>query len=281
MLHGMRVPAPLFHISTRPHRGLKPLALRLALLSLCACSVQACAYPRRSTHVSPSPPGKTTGFIIPEGMYTLRILDAELPPRKNTGGTWDSDGTDPDAFVRVIIADRTVWESEVIDDKQHPEWNVTLPANVLIGDNDKLRIEIWDSDSGTDGDPLGYSSTTGLPVNARPNSEASLTLNNLATLRIMVSPPRPHQGVGLKVEIHPDEIQVLEVNPHSPAGRAGIKEGDRIVEIGPRAVSHMADDEALSNLSLAADRHKKLIILDAKGKRREVDLDDQPLWLVL
>lgn len=217
----------------------------------------------------------------PANMWSLRILDAQLPARKNTGGEWDSDGTGPDAFVKVIIEGRTVWESEVIDDDNEPKWNVTLPANILVGPDDKFSIEVWDRDSGMDGDPLGHSHTNGLPITARADSEASLTLSNLGTIRILISDPRPLQGVGLDVEIHPGELRVRAVSPHSPAERAGIKPGDRIVEIGPLSVSHMSDQDALSNLSLAADRHKKLVMLDDKGARREVELDDKPLWVAL
>jgi len=217
----------------------------------------------------------------PADMWSLRILDAQLPPRKNTGGEWDSDGSGPDCFVKVIVGGRTVWESEVVEDSTNPVWNATLPANILVGHSDKFSIEIWDKDSGLAGDPLGHSHNTGLPVTARPDSEASLTLSNLGTLRLIVSAPKPHQGVGLEVEIRPDELKVLEVTPHSPAERAGIKVGDRIVEVGPLSVSHMADQDALSHLSLAADRDKKLVVVDDKGARREIELDNDPLWLVL
>lgn len=244
-------------------------------------SVSGCAYPRRATHISPAPAGVAGRDTAPADMWTLRIIDAGLPPLKPTGLPWDDDGSGPDAYVRVLVDGQPVWKSEVIEDEVHPQWKVTLPNNIFIPDNRPFRIEVWDHDGGLGGDPLGYLAHTGLPPTATPDAEASLLLSNAATLRIVVSAPRPQQGVGLEVEIHPDAMHVLKVLPYSPAARAGIVVGDRIVEIGPVYVSHMADQDALSRLSLAGDRGEKLVVVDKSGTRREIELDHDPLWLSL
>lgn len=258
-----------------------PTLLSLVLVSGLLAPAGGCAYPRRTTHLSPAPTANLSSFDMPTDMWTLRVLDAELPPRKTTGLAWDDDGSGPDAFVRILIDGETLWESPVIEDELQPKWQVTLPNNIVIPDDKTFRIEIWDDDGGLEGDPLGHISRTGLPATARPNAEASLVLNNLATLRITVSNPRPMRGVGLEVEIRPDAMHVVAVQPYSPAQRAELKVGDRIVEIGPVHVSHMADQDALSRLSLASDRAETLVVIDASGTRRQVELDKKPLWQTL
>jgi hypothetical protein len=256
--------------------------MRTAFLVLLSAFIAfGCAYPRRSTFIHPAPLALVKPDDRPKDLWTIRFIGAELPQFKATGLPWDSDKTDPDPFIRLVVDKRVVWESPVQKDTRRPEWNITLPRNVEIPENATVRIELWDRDTAVSADPAGSASHTGLPENALQDATARVTLDNLAVVTLMVSAPRAHQGVGLHFEVRPDAIIVLDVEPRSPAGRAGIRKGERIVAIGGRRVAAQSSDEAQSGLSLASERGLTLTIADAKGHEREVTLDKGVTWLVM
>jgi hypothetical protein len=243
--------------------------------------VTGCAYQRRETVMHPAPLHMVKSSDYPDGMWTFQVVSAELPEYKGEGLPWDTDGTGPDPFVRLIVNKRVVWESPTIEDTRAPQWNVTLPRNVIIEDDDSFRVEIWDRDSAVGADPAGAISHSGLPPAALPDALARLTLDNLGMVVVTVSAPRAHQGVGIRFEMRPDALVVLDVDRYSPAARAGILKGERIVGIGASRVAEMKEDEAASRLSLAYDRGSPLTVAGSQGNEREVTLDKGFIWLVM
>jgi C2 domain len=256
------------------------LALRVLPLCLSLVSI-ACAYPRRETMMHPAPPDRVRIEDRPKDMWTIQIVDAELPEFKAGGLPWDSDGTEPDPFVRIYVAKRLIWESPVRKDTRKPAWHFTLPRNVQIDESASFRVELWDHDTAVSADPAGAIQREGLPSTALPDALARLTLDNLGMLSMVASAPRAQQGAGLRFEVRSDALVVLDVEHFSPAFRAGILKGQRIVAIGPQRVSELGGDEAASDLSLANDRGTTLTIEDEKGHERQVTLDKGFIWLVM
>lgn len=250
------------------------LALLLTLLS-------ACAYTRKETHIIPLPTTAVTAQSRMPGLTGVRLLSAQLPQRMPSGLPWDDDDTPPDAFVRVLIDDRQIWQSPVAKDTFAPVWNLDLPQNIDLSRKQRLRFEVWDKDSLTRSDPLGSGQTSGVGAGSEPTQRLNLRLGNLGLLRIELRAPTAHAGVGLAVEIRGDDLRVVRVLPHSPASRARIKPRDRIIAIGGKQVSAMSGNEAFSELSLAADRKLSLTVVSGQNSAREVELDNLPLWLVM
>ena len=244
-------------------------------------SANACAYRHHVTPLQTVPNPPRTSQEWPSGVYGLRLQQAEARQVKLSGLTWDDDGTLPDVFLRIFIEGRKVWQSEVITNDDTPVWNVGLPANVVIPKDAHLRIELWDWDTPLSADPMGHTERRGLP-NALPGTESRFVLNTSAVVTLMVTAPEPRRGVGLSVELQPDALKVLSVEPYSPAARAGIKVGDRITSIGHAPVAELSTDKAASELSLAVDRQHELGLTNADGgNARAVKLDQGYVWLVL
>jgi hypothetical protein len=215
-------------------------------------------------------------------MYTFRLISAEIPPTKMSGLPWDDDGSGPDAFARLYVNNQLVWESDVIENSTRPQWNVVLPRNVVIPKNADFRLELWDYDTAVSADPIGRVEHSGLPTTAVPDAEARLELDNRTMVTIMVAAPHAMTGVGLSVEARDNFLKIYNVEPYSPAARAGIRVGELIVGIAGERVAHMGASDAVSELALAADRGHKLMIADAEGKNeREVTLDKGYVWLVM
>lgn len=242
-----------------------------------------CAYPRHTTHLAPIPPSSLEGSEMPRDMYSFRLIGATMPERKVSGLAWDDDdGSAADPFVRLYVDDRLVWESDVLEDTLQPEWNAVLPGNVIIKPDSGFKIELLDWDTPVSYDPIARVQRTGLPANALPDAIARLQLDTRSTVAILLTNPIAHRGVGLTVELRPSALKIIEVEPYSPASRAGLQPGQLIVGIGTDRVANMTDDEAASALSLAAERKEKLVVTDTEeGPERDVVLDEGFLWVVL
>lgn len=76
-------------------------------------------------------------------------------------------------------------------------------------------------------------------------------------------------GTGLYLDQVDDQLAVLSVHPGSPAARAGVTPGDRLVSINDTAVSGLTPQEAGSRLT--GDKGKKLRLIFTRGTRLEPD----------
>jgi membrane-associated protease RseP (regulator of RpoE activity) len=253
--------------------------MRTAILLLALGLISGCAYPRRSTMMHPAP-ASVQPQTQPAHLWSIRFLDAQLPELKGGGLAWDSDGTPPDPYVRLRIDGRVVWESPVQKDTLHPQWNVTLPRSIYVPPAASFRLELWDQDAASS-DPAGVILRSGLPETALPNGVARLGLDNQAVVSITISEPAAFKGVGIEFEQRSDALVVLKVEPFSPAARASIKPGERIVAIGSARVEALGPARAASELSLGADRGATLTVADEHGKEREAALDRDFLWLTM
>src|SRR5690349_16147103 len=114
--------------------------MRTALLLLC-CFVAAsgCAYKHHTTPLQTVPNPPRTASEWPGGLYGLRLQQAEAVQVKLSGLSWDDDGTGPDAFVRLYVDKRLVWESPVQQDDDTPVWNAGPPRNVVIPKDSLFR----------------------------------------------------------------------------------------------------------------------------------------------
>lgn len=253
------------------------LSLVFPALGLLGVALVGCAYPHRSTALGAV--GHPVDAQAPADLWQLRIVSASMPTRRPGNLAWDNDGSGPDPYVRIYRGGERIFEGKVVRDSNAPTWNETLPKNVWLPRDKELRIEVWDQDD-LESDPVGMWTNLGLPATALVDADARLGLTNETSLVIRVERPLPHRGVGVAgYEARNDALIVGEVLPHSPASRAGIVVGDRIVDIGGKSVEELGPAGAASALSMAATEKKALVVESADGKRREVTLDNGYIWL--
>jgi len=258
-----------------------PRHLLSTLLLLGALLASSCAYPRRTISMNPASIDDGSSTDAPADVWRLTVVSAVVPPEQRSGQPWDDDDG-PDVFVRVLRADTLIFQTPVLQNEMAPVWNATLPTNVTLPRSSELRFEVFDSD-GVARDPVGIVRSNGLPESALPGAEALIPLDAPgASLRIKVERPRAHRGVGIRiVEERSDALLVIEMEQYSPAGRAGIVVGDRIVKIGSQSVALLGGPRASSLLSQSAGRGGTLTIETPEGESREVQLDQGFTWLVL
>lgn len=253
----------------------------LLALVLSALFASSCAYPRRTISLNPASVEDSSSTDAPTDIWQLTVVSAVVPPEQRSGQPWD-DGDGPDVYVRVLRADTEIFQTRVLDNTTAPVWNATLPTNVRLPHTSELRFEVYDAD-GISRDPVGIVRSNGLPEAALPGADATIPLDSPgAAVCIRVDPPRPYRGVGIRVvEERSDALLVVEMEQYSPAGRAGVVTGDRIVKIGRQLVATVGGPAAASLLSQLAGRGGTLTIETPEGESREAQLDQGFTWLVL
>ena len=87
--------------------------------------------------------------------------------------------------------------------------------------------------------------------------------------------PEPVEGTGVLVVPHEDGLRVVGLTPDSPASRAGLAEGELVLEIGGVPALQPAEDGFPE--SLEGDRRFLRYLLEGPQGRRTVDLDVVPL----
>lgn len=254
------------------------------VLGLAAVLVVSCAYPRRSTSLSPvrGLAGTTLGpGGTPADVYRFTVVSATVPQRNRGATQWDDGGGLPDPVVRLYRDDELVWQTRTLNDTLQPEWNEEAPRNVRLPSSARIRLEVWDADE-LGGDPIGIWRGVGLPPQARPGIEARILLEGGSYLTIRVDLPQPHRGVGIRTfEVRDDRLIVIDVEPYSPAARADIVPGDSVIAIGNQTVAQMGSARASGALSMAAERQEALRVRNAQGIERTVMLDRGYVWLMM
>lgn len=252
-------------------------ALRLAALVLI---LAGCAYPRRTTSLTAAV-GTVDTSGAPANVHSLRIVSARVPEQGRGARSWDDDGGLPDPMVRIYRDDELIYESSVEEDTLRPAWDERIPRNFYARPDATYRFEVWDNDD-IGADPIGIRTSHGLPPNVVEGAETRLLMESGATLVLQLERPQGHRGIGITLyELRPEALVVLEVETHSPAGRAGIVPGDEILTIGEQSVRAMGQQRAAGALSMAAERHQTLVIRDIRGETRNIELDNEPTWLLL
>ncbi len=252
------------------------MPLRAAwLLAACVVSI-GCAFPRRTTPLAPVP-NVGTSLDAPEDLWRLQVATVYVPPRTQSGLAWDSDGSGPDIFVRIYRDDDLIIETSVVDNNHRPEWDESSEGNLLLPRTARFRFEVWDDD-GLTSTPVGSYRREGLPHSAVPGVDARITLQGGAGLTIRLADPEAHRGVGLTYELHPDGFKVVSVLAHSPAGRAGLENGDRITAIDGQEIASLGEARAATMLAQAGQSGDVLTV-DKDGRTRAVELDGGHVWL--
>lgn len=253
------------------------LRSRLFLGTALLCAV-SCVYPRRSTPLTDvaaqAPIDRATQ---PENLWQLQLLSAEIPEEKRGGLSWDDDRGAPDVYFVLLAQDQQIWKSAVIEDSESPtKFGPEHAVNLSFDRNARLGLQLWDEDS-VGADPIGVYRGRAL-AEAALDSPVVVKLDSGASVTLKVAQPKPMLGTGLaEYEIRPGALYVIAVLPNSPAARAGLERGDRIVAIEGKSVKSLGKEGAASALSLAAQNESELTIERNKSTRK-VKLDKGYVW---
>jgi len=247
------------------------------LLALLLVSAAGCAYPRKTASLSTVPPAEAANVSAPGSITRLRFVSAEIPPEARGGLPWDEDGSVADPFVRVYRGDELLFESDPLRDQLRPSFDL-VTDNLELPASQEVKIELWDSDPGV-AQPIGTWSGQGLPRTALPGADARLNLEGGAQLLFRLEPADVLRGTGVEeYEVRSDSLLIISMIERSPAGRAGVRVGDRVTKIDGKTVDELGSDAAAGALSMASSRRSSLTVVHSDGREETVELDGGYTW---
>jgi hypothetical protein len=248
-------------------------------VAFAAAGAAGCVYEVRTLSLNPAPVTEAVATTdAPPGAWRFSIVDMQVPADDRSGRPWDADGP-PDPYVIVRRDGREIFRTPVADDTLSPTWDATAPDNLMFGPDAVFRVEAYDMDAARSA-PIGVATFTGVPVGMVPGAPVVVRLDTGATVRLRFDPPRPHRGIGIRrVEERGSALVVLDVEPYSPAGRAGVTRGERIVTLEGEPVDHFGPGGAAGKLSQAAGRGIRISVERPSGVV-VLDLDRGYTWVV-
>jgi len=256
-------------------RSVSPFLSR-SLVGLIVLASVGCAYPRKTASLSTVPPAEAANASAPGSLTRLRFISAEVPPQQRGALPWDDDGSGPDPFIRIYRGSEEIYESEPVEDALRPSFDV-VSENLNLPATEEIRIELWDDDPGIP-EPIGTWRGQGLPRTALPGADSNLPLEGGAQLLFGVVPAEPLRGTGIEeYEVRGDALVILSMIDRSPAGRAGVRVGDRVTAIDGKTVDELGD-AATGALSMASSRRSSLTVVHDDGSEETVQLDGGYAW---
>ena len=248
-----------------------------SLVGLLFATASGCAYPRKTASLSSVPPAEAANVNAPGSLTRLRFVSAEIPLTARGGLPWDDEGSAADPFIRVYGGGELIFESEPVRDQLRPTFDVVTEILLLPATQD-LEIELWDDDPGVP-EPIGTWNGRGLPRTALPGADSRLNLEGGAQLLFRLEPAVVLRGTGVEeYEVQKNALVILSMIELSPAGRAGVRVGDRVTKIDGKTIGELGSDAAAGALSMASSRRSSLTVVHTDGSEETVELDGGYTW---
>jgi len=252
------------------------LACVLGAGALLLCWGCAVVYPELGPPLTPVPTGVTLRPGPPDDLIYLRIKKAWIPARTRDGRDWS--GGAPDPYAVVLIGGKELFRTPIQPNTHEPTWPDAPKANYRIAKDSKLTVELWD-DATFQNRPICSKDADDLRTAV---SVGSLTLvcGAGAKITLEVEPARAKYGLGMWYELRSQAAYLTRVLAESPAGRAEIRPGQRILNIQGKEVSALDDAEIRSLINANARTGLQITVLEPNGKTRTAQLREGPVYPV-
>jgi hypothetical protein len=249
-------------------------AIPVAVAGLSGCGA---VYPELFTPVRSMPAGKQLEPPPPPDLLYVDFQGAEIPPKTQDGRQWDSlGGAAPDAFAKLLLDGREIIRTPTQADTLRPTWPDQPRANYVIPPGRRLQVELWDSNP-INNHPICSERLDRLHEQTEVG-ELEVRCQSGARLKLTVRPAQARLGLGLYYELRHDEVYVTRVIRHSPAARAGLRAGARILKIQQRDVRSMDHAEVKTLINGNVRAGLELLVQHAGGKAEQLVLKEGPMY---
>lgn len=256
-------------------RGARRLGSSLGfMLVVLGC---AAVYPELATPIREAPPQKVLDPPPPDELLYLHVRSAEIPRRTRDGREWDElGGKAADPLAIVFLDGVEIFRTDVAQNTLRPEWRAPK-VNYRIPSRSVVKIELWDRNSVKDR-PICVASLADVQDDVAEGGR-NITCESGARIELIVKPARARLGVGLYYELRREQVYVTRVLAESPAERAGITGGERILRVQGKDVATMSEGEVQSLINANTRTGVTLTLLDGT-ETRTVELMEGPIYPV-
>ncbi len=257
---------------------MRKIALLIALLSAAALA-PACAavYPELSTPTHAPVEGQPLD-PPPESVKWIELKGASVPRLTRDGRPWGALGsTEPSPYAVVFVNGQPIIRTDAEPKTFTPTWPNSKRGNFALERGDRIRVELWESRPVSDR-PIGMRDVI-FTGDLTDDNELHVRLEGGAEVTLKIEPARPVVGLGLRYELRGvDGVYVTQVVEHSPAGRAGVKPGDRIVALDGRSTNGMSEAEIRSLLNMQHPHGLALQLLRRDGSQLALSLKEGAIY---
>lgn len=228
-----------------------------------------------ATRLGPAPEEVTLEPTPPIDLTFVKMASARVPPRNRGGQLWDDDGW-PDPVAVFYINGKETMRSNTATDTLEATW--TAPGgNFELGPNDELRVDLFDDDAA--GDTLIGSANFGPPSNEQlREGGVDLEVIKRGLVRVALTRARALIGLGFDYRVADKSLLVLQVLRHSPAGRAGMKAGDRVVAVDGKKTRRMSAKAIKSALNGVGAAGVAIVVKHEGGTTETMRLKEGPVY---
>lgn len=232
-------------------------------------------YPEMQTAVRALPAGAEPDPAPAEDLYYIYFEGATIPAKNQGGLPWP--GGAPDPFAKLIVDDVDLIVTPAQSKTLKPTWPKQEKENYRIHPDSKIYIEVWHKNAMRNL-PICRVRVSSLDA-MRAGAENEFWCESGARVRLHVEAARPIVGIGLYYETRGhDGVRVTRVVRDSPADRAGLGSGDRILAINGKQVAQMDALQVRSQINQHARTGLELDVWFASGKRHMVSLKEGAIY---
>ena len=260
---------------TGSHRARWSFKWAVGFASLLASLGCSAVYPEMKTRVRAPQPGAGLDPAPSDDLYYIYFDSAWIPPKNQGGQVWQ--GGAPDPYAKLIVDEGDLIVTPVQPNTRKPTWPKQERMNYRVRPGATIYVEVWDSNPVTN-QPICRARVLDLK-RIREGGNDEIWCESRARVTLHVEPPHALIGIGLYYETRGSAgVRVTRVVKDSPAARAGLTEGDRILAIQGKKVSQMDALEVRSAINLNARSGLQLDVWFADGKRHLVTLVEGSLF---
>ena len=248
----------------------------LGALALTALGCSA-VYPEMGTRVRAPVADEALEPAPPTDLYYIAFEGAIIPNHTQDGREWSGGGPDP--YAKLKVGERDLIVTPTQSSTRRPSWPDQTQANYRLEPGAELTVEMWDARAGTD-HPICVTRVLDID-HIRDGGNNELQCDSGARVFLTVQPARPVLGIGLFYELRgTDGVRVTRVVSESPAARAGLKPGDRILAIQGTPVGDLDALGVRGKINGNTRTGLMLDVLFVDGKHGAVELEEGPIYPV-
>lgn len=256
-------------------RLLGTAAIFVSVSSLAGCPA---VYPELPTRMRKALTEAALDPPPPENVYWLKFASARVPERTRGGKTWgESLGKLPDPIAKLYINDVLVMKTPPQSNTLEPTWPNGPRGNFKISPEDKLRIELWDSNTIND-KPIIVRDVGHIDSDARLNQRIRFDYDVGGEVVLTVERAHAMLGLGLWYELRTESAFITRLMEGSPASRAGLAAGDEILKIGNGDVHTMSADVIQSAFNAVPSDGISLMVKHADGTTLSVTVKEGAIY---